>query len=68
MAPCGDTCLRGGLQPDLLSDAKCWQTPLWQYAVFAVAIDSRAASEPLALPVEEIVRRIAARHDLELIA
>jgi hypothetical protein len=43
-------CLRGGLQPDLLSDAGWWQTPLWQYAVFAVVIYSRAAAERLAVP------------------
>ena len=61
-------CMRGGLQPDLLSGAGWWQTSLWQYAVFAVVIYSRAAAERLAVPVEEIVRRIAARHGLELTA
>jgi hypothetical protein len=54
--------MRGGLQPDPLNDAGWWQTPLWQYAVLAVAIYSRAAAERLAVPVEEIVRRIAAWH------
>jgi hypothetical protein len=61
-------CMRGGLQPDLLSDAGWWQTPLWQYAVYAVVIYSRAAAERLAFPVAEIARRIAARHGLEFIA
>ncbi|SHN61057.1 hypothetical protein SAMN05660350_01026 [Geodermatophilus obscurus] len=61
-------CMRGGLQPDLLSDAGWWQTPLWQYAVFAVVIYSRAAAERLTVLVEEIARRIAARHGLELAA
>jgi hypothetical protein len=61
-------CMRGGLQPDLLSDAGWWQTPLWQYAVFAVVVYGRAAAERLALPVGEVVRRIAARHGLELTA
>jgi hypothetical protein len=61
-------CMRGGLQPDLLSDAGWWQTPLWQYAVFAVVIYSRAAAERRAVPVEEIVRRVAAAHSLELTA
>jgi hypothetical protein len=65
-AVCAAACMRGGLQPDLLSDAGWWQIPLWQYAVFAVVIYSRAAAERLAVPVEEIVRRIAARHGLEL--
>jgi hypothetical protein len=45
-------CMRGGLQPDLLSDAGWWQTPLWQYAVFAVLIYSRAAAEGLGVPLE----------------
>jgi hypothetical protein len=61
-------CMRGGLRPDLLSDAGWWQTPLWQYAVYAVVIYSRAAAERLAVPVEEIARRIAARHGLDLTA
>jgi hypothetical protein len=61
-------CMRGGLQPDLLSDAGWWQTPLWQYAVFAIVIYSRAAAERRAVPVEKIARRIAARHGLELTA
>jgi hypothetical protein len=61
-------CRRGGLQPDLLSDAGWWQTPLWQYAVFAVVIYSRAAAERLVVPVEEVARRIAARRGLELSA
>ncbi len=25
-------CMRGGMQPELLSDAGWWQTPLWRYA------------------------------------
>jgi hypothetical protein len=58
--------MRGGLRPDLLSDAGWWQTPLWQYAVFAVVIYSRAAAERLAVPLEGIARRIAAGHDLEV--
>ncbi|RFU19931.1 hypothetical protein [Geodermatophilus marinus] len=59
-------CMRGGLQPDLLADAGWWQAPLWQYAVFAVVIYSRAAAERLAVPVAEIARRTAARHAVEL--
>jgi hypothetical protein len=61
-------CMRGGLQPDLLSDAGWWQTPLWQYAFYAVVIYSRGAAERLAVSVEEIARRIAARHGLALSA
>jgi hypothetical protein len=42
------------------------KSPLWQYAVFAVVFDSRAAAERLGLPLEEIARRIAAWHHLDL--
>ena len=58
--------MRGGLQPDLLGDAGWWQTPLWQHAVFAVVIYSRAAAERLDVQLEELARRIAARHHLDL--
>jgi len=59
-------CMRGGVQPDLLSDAGWWQTPLWEYAVFAVVIYGRVAAERGDVPLEVIVRRIAARHELEI--
>jgi hypothetical protein len=49
----------GGLQPDLLSDAGWWRTPLWQCALFAVVIYSRVAAERQTVLVEEIARRIA---------
>ena len=49
-------CIRDGRQPNLLSDAGWWQTPLWPYVVFAVVIYSRAVVERLAVPVEDIVR------------
>jgi hypothetical protein len=41
--------MRGGLRPALLSDAGWWQSLLAQYAVFAVAVCSRAATERLAV-------------------
>jgi hypothetical protein len=59
-------CMRGGLQPDFLGDTGWWQTPLWQYAVCAVVIYSRAAAERLGVPLEEIARPIAARHHLDV--
>ncbi len=61
-------CMRGGLQPGLLGDTGWWQTPPWQYAVFAVVILSRAAAERRAVPVGEVARQIAAAHSLELTA
>ncbi len=59
-------CMRGGLQPDLLSDAGRWQTSLWQYAVFASY--SWVAAERLTVAVAVIARRIAVRHGLKLTA
>jgi hypothetical protein len=43
----------------------CKQTPLWQYVMHAVVIYSREAAEWLAVPVEDVARRIAARHDVK---
>ncbi len=37
--------MRGGLQPDLLSNAGWWQTRLWQFAVFAVVLFGWVAAE-----------------------
>jgi hypothetical protein len=59
-------CMRGGLQLDLLNDVGWGQTPLWQNAVFALVIYSRAAAERLAVPVENIARRLAVRQGLAL--
>src|SRR3954469_19774233 len=55
-------CMRGGLQPDLLSDAGWWQSPLWTYAVFAVVIYARAAAERWYVALSEIAQRIAVGH------
>ena len=50
----------------------CFTTPAGgkprcgKYAVYAVVIYSRAAAERLAVSVEEVPRRIAARHDIGL--
>jgi hypothetical protein len=41
-------CMRGRLQPDFLGDTGWWQTPLWQYAVYALVIFSRAVTERFA--------------------
>jgi hypothetical protein len=51
---------------DVATRVSWWQTSLWQYAVFAVVIYSRAAAERLTGPLEVIARRIAARHHLDL--
>ena len=59
-------CMRGGHQLNCSATPAGWQTPLWRYAVFTVVIYSRAAAERLGVPLEEITRRIAARHHLEL--
>ncbi|TQN44308.1 hypothetical protein FHU33_3806 [Blastococcus colisei] len=61
-------CMRGGLQPDLASDASWWQTPLWQYAVLAVVIYGRAAAGRIKVPFQETAGRIAVRQGLTLTA
>jgi hypothetical protein len=61
-------CTRGGLEPDLLRDAGWWQTPLWQYAVHAVVIYSRAAADRTGAAVPQVARLVAARHGLQLAA
>jgi hypothetical protein len=61
--------MRGGVQPDPLSAARWSQTPLWQYAVYAVyavVICSRASAERRTVPVKEIAWQIAARRHLDL--
>ena len=63
---CDATCMRGGLQPDLLSDAGWWDKPLFEYALYALVIYGRAAARRLGVPVEEVARQIAVRHDLTL--
>jgi hypothetical protein len=65
-ALCAAARMRGGLQPDLSSDAGWWQTPLWQYAAYAVLVHSRVAAERLAVPLQEVTRRIAVRRHLDL--
>lgn len=57
-------CIRGGLQPDLLSDAGWWQTPLWIYAVYALVIYARAAADRRGGTMEHIAHELAVRHGL----
>jgi len=45
--------MRGGLQPDLLSDAGWWQTPLWQYALYADVMCSRVAADRLKVSAKQ---------------
>ncbi|TFV64476.1 hypothetical protein E4P41_00940 [Geodermatophilus sp. DF01-2] len=60
--------MRGGLEPDLSSDAGWWQTPLWTYALYAVTIYSRAAADRLGVTLGEVAARIAQRHGFQLAA
>lgn len=58
------SCMRGGLQPDLLNDAGWWQTRLWIYAVYAAVIYSRAAAARRSPTLEQVAHDLAARHGL----
>lgn len=57
-------CPRGGVQPDLLNNAGWWNTPLWIYAVYALVIYARAAADRGGVTLEQVVRKLAARHGL----
>jgi hypothetical protein len=58
--------VRGGLQPDLLSDTGWWQSPLWTYALYAVVICTRAAAERPDVPASGVAQLCAARRDIDL--
>jgi hypothetical protein len=60
--------MRGGCSPICTATPAGGRLPLWQYAVFAAVIYSRAAAERLAVSVEEVARRVAARQGLKLTA
>jgi hypothetical protein len=58
--------LRGGIEPDLLTDT-AWRTDdFWRYALFAVAAVVRPTSARLGVPVAEFAERLAQHHGLEL--
>ncbi len=59
-------CVRGGLLSDLLREAGGWEPRLWTYAVSAVVLYSRAASDRLGSSVPEIALKIADELGLEL--
>ena len=59
-------CIRGGLRPDLLSDAGWWLSPLWEYAVFALISYTRAAAERLDRASADVARSIPERHALRV--
>ena len=61
-------CMRGGLLPDLLREAGGWEPRLWVYAVSAVVLYSRAASDRLGSSVPEVALKIADELGLELSA
>ncbi len=57
------------LMQGLASKSRCptrGASLLWQYAGYAVVIYSRAAAERLDVQLEELARRTAARHYLDL--
>jgi hypothetical protein len=59
-------CLRGGLRPDVLTEAGGWEPRLWTYAVSAVVLYSRAAADRLGWSLPKISRAIAQDRGLEL--
>lgn len=58
--------LRGGVEPDLLSDT-AWRTDdYWRYALFAAVAVIRACAVRLGVLPSEFAVRLARLHDLEL--
>ena len=59
-------CLRGGLHPDLLSDAGGWEPKLWTYAVSAVVLYVRAAADRAGLTVPQVAVQVAGEVGVQL--
>ena len=59
--------LRGGLEPDLLDEVMWWHADdYWRYALYAAVALIRAAADRQAIPVAQLVRQLAAHHDIVL--
>lgn len=62
--------IHAGVNPDLLDDTYWWGDieDLWTYALFAIIICVRAASDRRGEPVAEVAARIAARRGVSITA
>ena len=61
--------IHGGVYPDLLDDAAWWEADdLWTYSFFALLLYVRAAAERSGRSVEAVVRSIADRRGVPMIA
>jgi hypothetical protein len=59
--------IRAGIDPDLLGEVSWWQTDdLWMWALDALVLYVRAASDRTGEPVASVCQRLAARHGVEL--
>lgn len=59
--------LRGGLEPDLLDEVMWWHADdYWRYALYAAVALIRAAADHQAIPVAQLVKQLAAHHDIGL--
>jgi hypothetical protein len=56
----GATALRGGIEPDLLSETYWWQTDdFWWYALAASVATIRACADKAGVPVTDFVQRMS---------
>jgi len=59
--------IRAGVNPDLVDDVGWWQVlDVWQWALYALVIYTRAASAHSSTPIQELCRQLANRHGLTL--
>ena len=60
--------IRAGVQPDLLDEVIWWpQDDLWRFALYALVIYVRVASERTARAPAAIAQRIAARYSVDIV-
>jgi hypothetical protein len=58
---------RGGIDPDLLDEVVWWRTDdFWFYALAAAAAIIRSSAANQAVPIADLVGRLALEHDIDL--
>ncbi|HEY5025113.1 MAG TPA: hypothetical protein VII76_09060 [Acidimicrobiales bacterium] len=58
---------RGGISPDLLDEVIWWRTDdFWFYALAAAAAIIRSSAAKQAVPIADLIGRLALEHDIDL--
>ncbi len=59
--------IRAGVDPGLLDEVIWWQIDdLWVWALDALAVYVRVASDRIGLPIADVCTRLAERHEVDL--